>query len=95
MDIRRGASHTGVCLGETGEGQWVVGSWGEIAWGEMPDMGDGEEGSKSHCHVCTLCNNLASSSHVHQNLKCNLKKVEATMNCDHATALQFGQQSET
>ena len=29
-----------------------VGSWGEIAWGEMPDIGDEEEGSKSHCHVC-------------------------------------------
>ena len=23
------------------------------AWGEMPDIGDGEEGSTSHCHVCT------------------------------------------
>ena len=28
------------------EGQWGVGSWGEIAWGEMPDIGEGEEGSK-------------------------------------------------
>ena len=35
------------------ERQWGVVSWGEIAWGEMPDIGDGEEGSKSHCHVCT------------------------------------------
>ena len=40
-------------LGETGEGQQGVGSWEEIAWGEMPDIGDREEGSKSHCHVCT------------------------------------------
>ena len=39
--------------GEIGEGQWGVGSCGEIAWGEMPDIGDGEEGSKSHCHLCT------------------------------------------
>ena len=39
--------------GEIGEGQRGVGSWGEIAWGEMPDISDGEEGSKSHCHVCT------------------------------------------
>ena len=23
-----------------------------IAWGEMPDVGEGEEDSKSHCHVC-------------------------------------------
>ena len=30
-----------------------VQSWGEIAWGEMPDIGEGEEGSKSHCHVFT------------------------------------------
>ena len=29
------------------------GSWGGIAWGEMPDVGEGEEDSKSHCHVCT------------------------------------------
>ena len=31
----------------------VGGNWGEIAWGEMPDVGEGEEGRKSHCHVCT------------------------------------------
>ena len=30
-----------------------VGSWGEIAWGEMPEIGEGEECSKSHCHMCT------------------------------------------
>ena len=53
MDTGRGASHTGVCWGAIGEGQSGVGSWGEIAGGEMPDIGDGEEGSKSHCHVCT------------------------------------------
>ena len=35
--------------GETAGGR----SWKEIAWGEMPDIGDGEEGSKSHCQVCT------------------------------------------
>ena len=44
-------THWGL-LGEIGEVQWGVGSWGEIAWGEMPDIGEGEEGSKSHCHVC-------------------------------------------
>ena len=53
MDTGRGASHTGVCRGEIREGQRRVGSWGEIAWGEMLDIGDGVEGSKSHCHVCT------------------------------------------
>ena len=44
-------THWGL-LGRIGEGQRVVGSWGEIAWGKMPDMGEGEEG-KSHYHVCT------------------------------------------
>ena len=52
MDTGREASHTGL-LGEIGEGQQGVGSWGETAWGEMPDIGKGEEGSKSRCHVCT------------------------------------------
>ena len=28
-------------------------SWGGIAWGEMPNVGGGEKGSKTHCHVCT------------------------------------------
>ena len=53
MDTGKGASHTGVCGGDLGEGQWGVGSWKGITWGEMPDIGDGEEGSKPHCHVCT------------------------------------------
>ena len=38
-------------IGGTGEGHW--GGAGEIAWGEMPNMGEGEERSKAHCHVCT------------------------------------------
>ena len=45
-------THWGL-LGGRGEGQWGIGSWGEIAWGEMPDIGEGEEGSKSHCHMRT------------------------------------------
>ena len=49
---RRVALHTGVCWGEWGGQRWV-GRWGEIAWGEMPGTGEGEEGSKSHCHVFT------------------------------------------
>ena len=36
-------------LGTVGEGQQGVGSCGEIAREEMPDIGEGEEG----CHVCT------------------------------------------
>ena len=45
------AKHWGL-LGGKGEGQWR-GSWGGIACGEMPNVGEGEEGSKTHCHVCT------------------------------------------
>ena len=35
--------------GTVGEGE----SWGGITWGEMPNVGEGEEGSKPHCHMCT------------------------------------------
>ena len=43
-------------LGSTGGnrgGTVAGGNWGGIAWGEMSDVGEGEEGSKTHCHVCT------------------------------------------
>ena len=45
-------------LGSIGNGGGIGerqrwGSWGGIAWGEMPNVGEGEEGSKTHCHVCT------------------------------------------
>ena len=45
---RKGSTKHWRLLGGKGEGQQ-----GEIAWGEMPDIGDVEKGSKSHCHVCT------------------------------------------
>ena len=48
-----GEHYTLGLLGEIGERQQGVRSWGEIAWGEMPDIGEGEKGSKSHCHMCT------------------------------------------
>ena len=44
-------THWGL-LGGIGEGQ-RGGSWGGIAWGEMPNVGEGEKKSKAHCHVCT------------------------------------------
>ena len=34
-------------------GGTVGGSWGGIAWGEIPNVGEGEEGPKTHCHMCT------------------------------------------
>ena len=52
MDTGRGASHTEGLSGGN-RGGMGVGRWGEIAWGEMPVIGDGEEGSTAHCHVCT------------------------------------------
>ena len=39
-------------LGGIEEGRWV-GSWGGIAWGEMPNVGEGEGDSKTHCRVCS------------------------------------------
>ena len=51
---RREVSITHQCLlWGVGEGQQWVGSWGGLTWREMPDVGEVEEGSKSHCHVCT------------------------------------------
>ena len=35
-------THWGLWGGVLGEGQWEVGSWGGITWGEMPDIGVGE-----------------------------------------------------
>ena len=51
MDTGKGALYTGVYWGEYGRDS-SGGSWGGIAWGEMPNVGEGEEGSKTHCHVC-------------------------------------------
>ena len=45
--------YTSGSIGGDGEGQRGRGSWGGIAWGEMPNMGEGQEGRKTHCHVCT------------------------------------------
>ena len=48
-----GEHHTLGSVGQKiGERQWE-GNWGEIAWGEMPNVGEGEKGSKTQCHVCT------------------------------------------
>ena len=43
-------------LGSTGGNRGRTaggGKGGGIAWGEMPNVGEGEGGSKAHCHVCT------------------------------------------
>ena len=41
-----------VPVGGNRGGTAVRGSWGGIAWREIPDTGEGEEKSKAHCHVC-------------------------------------------
>ena len=49
---REGSTTHWDLLGEMGRDS-RGGSWGGIAWGQMPDIGEREEGSKSHCHVYT------------------------------------------
>ena len=51
MGTERRTSHTGACQGETGDRQHGMGSWGEIAWGEMPDIGEGKEAA-NHIATC-------------------------------------------
>ena len=53
-----GEYHTLGSVGEKWEGQQGVGSWGGITWGEMPDIGDEEEGSKPPCRVSTYATTL-------------------------------------
>ena len=48
-----GEHYTLGSIGGNGEGQSGVGSWGEIACGEMPNVGEGEKERKAHCHVCS------------------------------------------
>ena len=50
---QEGEPHTLGSVGGNRKGQQGVGSGGGITWEEMPDIGDGEKGSKSRCPVCT------------------------------------------
>ena len=52
MDPGRGVLNTGVYWGEKGRASGGE-ELGGIAWGEMPNVGEGEKGSKTHCHGCT------------------------------------------
>ena len=51
MDTGKGALQTAVYWGNRGGPGGE--SWGAIEWGEMPNVGEGEEGSKARCHMCT------------------------------------------
>ena len=53
MNTGKGVLNTGVFWGEEGRDSGREGSWGGLAWGERPNVGEGEEGSKTYCHVCT------------------------------------------
>ena len=55
----RSTKHWGL-LGGIGEGHQGEGNWRGTALGEMPNVDEGEEGSKTHCHMCTY----ATISHV-------------------------------
>ena len=54
---REGSTTYWGLLGEEGRDNGGQ-SWGGIAWGVMPNAGEGEEGSKTNCHVCTYANVL-------------------------------------
>ena len=71
MDTERGVLNTGVYWGEKGRASGR-GRWGGIAWGEKPNVGEGEK-KESTLPCVFLCNCLACSAHVPQNLKSNKK----------------------
>ena len=48
---QRGEHYTLGSVGGIGEVQQGMGSWGEIAWREMPDIGEGEEAA-NHTAMC-------------------------------------------
>ena len=50
---REGSTTHWVLSGGMRKGQWGGKTWGGIARGEMPDVGEEEEDSKSHYHVCS------------------------------------------
>ena len=52
MDTGRVVVNTGVYWGEKGRAS-RRGMWGGIAWEEMPYVGEGEKGSKTHCLMYT------------------------------------------
>ena len=49
---RKGITKHWGLLGEKGRASGR-GRWGGIAWGEMPNVGEGEKANKTYCHVCT------------------------------------------
>ena len=52
MDTERGVLNTGVYWEEKGRASGR-GRWKGIAWGEMPNVGEGEKERKAHCYVCS------------------------------------------
>ena len=57
MDTERGVLNTGVYRGERGRASGR-GRWGGIAWGEMPNVGEGEKESKAPWHMFTYATNM-------------------------------------
>ena len=50
MDTGRGVLNTGVYWGQK-ERASGRGKWGGIAWGEMPNVGEGEKANTTHMAV--------------------------------------------
>ena len=80
---REGSTKHWGLLGGKGGSQCGGGSWVGIAWGEMPNVGEGEKKSKAHCHVCTYATVLHAllmypkTYNPIKNLKKKLLKVKA------------------
>ena len=74
--IQGGEHYTLGSVEGNGDGQW---GWG--VGGKMPNVGEGEEGQQNTLPCVYLCNCLACSAHVSQNLKSNkkLKKKKKKM----------------
>ena len=69
-------THQGL-LGDGARGGTAGGweGWGDITWGEMPDIGDGGWRQQTTLPCKYLCNNPACCAHVTLNLKYNKKMI--------------------
>ena len=81
-------THWGL-LGGIGEGQRGSGSCGRIEWGEMPNVYEWEEGSKTHCHMCTYAT-ILHVLHMYPQTENAIKKKkrsEVNMYKDHTHSI--------
>ena len=75
MDTGRGVLNTGVYWGEKARASGR-GRWGEIAWGKMPNVGEGEKGSKTAMCVPTQLSCMFCSCTPKPKMQYKIKKKE-------------------